>query len=130
LSDRFPESVKDFNDLVLHNEEYFPSQISILGEKIPGEEACRKGDDYSIVVAEHEDNTLHVLTYSLEKSPEIERHEGKGFGPAEDGGFWLYDEFDIVNGRFQHNILFSNGIELKIVFSEFHWYECEIKKQR
>jgi hypothetical protein len=39
---------------------------------------------------------------------------------------WLYDEFDYLgtvvgNDIFTHNILFSCGLELKIVFSEFHF---------
>jgi len=131
LVDSFPLSVRKFSDAVLHNE----SVVSLprmlrhdSGHPEPTEglvEGFRGGDDYTIVVAESKERMLHVVTYTLEMSPVVKLHSGAGFDPPENVAVWLYDEFDVDEmGRFTHNILFSNGVEMVLKFKTMHWHEC------
>jgi hypothetical protein len=47
---------------------------------------------------------------------DVDPHGGP-FGYDELG----YDEFDIVDDYFEHKLLFSTGIEIKIIFKNFEY---------
>ena len=134
LTDNLPVSVKKFSDAVLHNE-----SVVSLPRMLRHESGCPEpseglvegfdgGDEYTIVVAELRERMLHVVTYTLEMPPAVKLHSGPGFDPPENVAVWLYDEFDVDDmGRFTHNILFSNGVEIILKFKMMHWYECQMQ---
>ncbi len=127
ISDRLPDSVLKFVDLVLHDEDVvaMPRAVDFDGRVV----GYKHGDDYSVVTHNPSDRMLHVMTYVIEKPPTIRIHEGSGF-TASDLAVWLYDELDIDEaGLFTHSVLFSNGIELTVMFSAMHWQECQIQKE-
>ncbi len=86
---------------------------------------CR--DFYSRDDGNHIQNA-YTLEYDLEQPVALEKHWGPGF--HEDATIWLYDEFDIDDqGRFVHNILFSNGLEASITFKKMTWFRARIEEE-
>lgn len=79
-----------------------------------------------------DDKTMMVgMTYTLDGDLAVsaEKHEGPGFGDSADY-YWLYDEFDIDDeGKFVHHILFSNGFELHVKFSQFAWFRASVEEE-
>jgi hypothetical protein len=128
IAEKFPLSVRKFFDCVLHNEAVIslPRALDYDGRVV----GYAPGDGYTVVTASGLDGLLHVLTYNLELAPRVVYHEGIGFDPADNAAVWLYDEFHLDDaGRFQHNVLFSNGMELIVTFKCMHWHECVMQEE-
>jgi hypothetical protein len=107
LESRFPVSVNKFLDEVcLHDAEmyvYHRGRFAILQQNW--------GDNRFVCLLKYE------LAPSLIK---CEIHSGPGFSSGSQA-IWLYDEFDLQNGEFQHSILLSTGLEMEINFTSFSW---------
>lgn len=125
LYDRMPLSVRKFGEVVLHEEAVLSMPLKPLEDgKLAG---YQPGDTYTVVTTLEAEDLLHAITYTLEEAPRVIFHEGNGFDPVENVAVWLYDEFGIdEHGKFTHHVLFSNGVELCIVFRDMHWRECSV----
>jgi hypothetical protein len=129
IADSLPASVRNFNETaVLHDETALslPRELDVEGRVI----GYKRDSEYTIVTLSRADRILHVLSYLLEKPPVVRVHDGQGFDPPDSSSIWLYDEFDVDDaGLFVHRVLFSNGVEMTFTFSNFYWYEAEVREE-
>jgi hypothetical protein len=108
LGPQLPESIRTFNDLLLHD-----ARVYTL---------ARRQDQLLMVL--HKDippRDLVILSYSLAAEPVI-RHDAlppEQRSPVMD---YLYNEFDLIAGEdgplYTESILFSNGWELQLRFRD------------
>lgn len=123
----YEASFAQLKDLPLSVQKLHDSAV-LYGERLislPKPEGYQRGEDYAVVTGESRDGVNHILVYTLEKPPLVTAHEGVGFDPATTPGVWLYDEFGVDgDGNFTHNVIFTNGIELEVVFKSMHWIEA------
>lgn len=89
---------------------------------------CRSSDfqtdEYSFVIGSPNTKEILFLSYRLNDELQIDSQQGAGFdlnAPAA----WLYDEFHVVDGKFQHHVIFSDGISYVIPFDNFF---CRVTK--
>jgi hypothetical protein len=121
ITDDLSYSVRKFTDAVLHDE----TLISV-----PKVNNFGAGDEFTVVTVSKRDGLLHVVTWVLDEIPKLKFNDGKGFDLKDRMGVWLYDEVGINGeGKYTHNVLFSNGMELAVVFRDMHWYECLVQEE-
>jgi hypothetical protein len=126
-----PKSVKEFMNICLHDAEgdHYMNIDShsdriqlVITQKDLGEHKFVCILRYEIALPGH----LSSLTDYVGYNPPIDFLHHKNLPGEGNNLFWLYDEFNFVGKAaggdiFSHNILFSNGLELKINFTEFHF---------
>jgi hypothetical protein len=73
-----------------------------------------------------EPEKLLFLHFGLTAEPVVERWEPDQSKQSGDRVFWLYEEIDVVSpGVFSLEIMFHNGLLLKLQFQEFRWLLAE-----
>jgi hypothetical protein len=122
ILDRLPEAPKAFiQSYSLHNADF-------VGKRVSSDKVVLYFRD--IHIQEEDDVFQHycVLEYDIEQPVLEEKHWGPGF--HEENVIWLYDEFDIDDlGRFVHNILLSDGLEMQITFKKMTWLRARIEEE-
>ncbi len=111
-----PQAITDYLD----EYQFHDAQVKTL---------ARSGRTFSIVLHPEstEDSALR-LVYMTVSQGKVTRHQRSDRLAALE---WLYDEISVVNGDddkdtfFRHNILFTQGIEIELVFKELKVVSAE-----
>lgn len=126
---QLPPACQYYLDNIHLHDAVFDSNQDIVVSPTPGKlQLVVKQDDWG-------PEFLCVLRYTLapagkyEPVLKVDYHTGAGFDGCE-LNLWLCDEMDMIEpGVFEHHILLSNGVELQIKFTDFHFIKVPLGKE-
>jgi len=119
--------------------ENIPKDLLMMQEAMPLHDARLREMDYTVtskalnIRLDGDDGKgglrQYYLRYSNVVSFYTSANPGKGLPGPHGYGDWGYDEVDVADdGRTEHRILFSSGIEFQTVFGEFKlsWNDTDL----